>query len=241
MRPRLAVPAIVFAVACALGAASAAAVNASRPRALTPSPAPETRTWSELEKDATRFLGRRVRFTAQLRGRVDRWSSYVTRFGPAQFDAFQLWTDEQTPWQVDDYEAPLVRVFSRRGSDASRELAAGREYARYEIEGTLRELFLGEPWIEVEDVRELDEHLTEGTVIHASRALGLMDTGAWKLAESELGIALQARMPQRARDELEALRATCVERANERVERRLVPPRPWKGPSPVRRSGGSGG
>src|SRR5690348_11328442 len=147
MRSRTALV-LVFAAACALGAASGAAVSAAA-RPPTPAPSTETRTWSELEKDATRLLGRRVRFVAQLRGPVERWSSYVTRFGPAQFDAFQLWTDEQMPWQVDDYEAPYVRVFARKSSTESRALAAGREYARFEIEGTLRELFLGEPWIEV--------------------------------------------------------------------------------------------
>lgn len=204
-----------------------AAANASK------RPAIEARTWNELRADATRLLGRRVRFVVQLHARVERWNTYLSRFGPHDFAAFQFWADEQFPWRVEDFDAPIVRLFVRRDTDVEAELARGTRYARFEIEGTLREVFLGEPWVEVESARALTERVTEGTVIHGGRALSLVESGMWKLAESEVDIALQANLPRAAREELERLRDDCRRRSESmggRTERRET--RPWKGPAP---------
>ncbi|MBK7876078.1 MAG: hypothetical protein IPJ77_10040 [Planctomycetes bacterium] len=209
-----------------MGAVEAAASVVTRP-------AVEARTWNELRADATRLLGRRVRFVVQLHAKVERWNTYLSRFGPRDFAAYQFWADEQFPWRVEDFEAPIVRLFARRETDAEEELARAPRYARFEVEGTLREVFLGEPWVEVETVRALPERLTEGTVIHGGRALSLVETGMWKLAESEVDIALQANLPRHAREELERLRDDCRRRSDSmggRTERRET--RPWKGPAP---------
>ncbi|MBI5362633.1 MAG: hypothetical protein HZA53_05605 [Planctomycetes bacterium] len=196
-------------------------------------PAVEAREWSQLRADATRLLGRRVKFVVQFHGEVGTWKCYLSRFSARDFSAFQFWTDEQFPFRSEDFTAPIARVFARRGSGAEDVLHEAKRYSRFEIEGTLRELFLGEPWIEAESVRVLPEALTDGSVIHGGRALSLMDDGLWKLAESELDIALQARVPERARAELERLRQAC--RANSAPEAR-APSRPWTGPTPNLRS-----
>lgn len=216
------------------GAAAARAVDASANRASGSSTAaPELQAWSELRADATRLLGRRVRFAVQFHGRVERWNSYLSRFGPRDYSAFQFWTDEQLPWRTEDFEAPVVRLFARHDTGAEAALQRATRYARFEIEGTLRELFLGEPWIEAECVRPLPEGLTEGSVIHGGRALTLMDDGMWKLAESELDIALQARVPARSREELERLRQVCRENSTAASGRPARPSaRPWTGPAP---------
>lgn len=196
-------------------------------------PAPEIRTWSELKADATRLLGRRVRFVVQMHSRVEHWNAYLSRFGPHDTAVFQFWADEQFPWRVDDFDAPLVRLFVRRDTDAEAELARGTRYARFEIVGTVREVFLGEPWVEVENALLLPERVTEGTVIHGGRALALVESGQWILAASEVDVALQANLPRAAREELERLRDDCRRRAaslGNGTERRES--RPWKGPAP---------
>jgi hypothetical protein len=171
-----------------------------------PSRPPEARSWREIEKDASRLLGRRVRFVAQLQGPVEHWTPYLSRFGPRGHAAFQLWADEQWLWLRDEFEAPAVRVFVAHGSAAEAELAAARTYARFEIEGSVRELFLAEPWIEVESVRELPEHISEGSIIHGGRAVELMLAESWSLALSELDQAASGPLPAHAERELERLR-----------------------------------
>lgn len=210
------------------GLAPARAVDAASAR-----PAPEIRTWSELKADATRLLGRRVRFVVQMHSRVEHWNAYLSRFGPHDTAVFQFWADEQFPWRVDDFDAPLVRLFVRRDTDAEAELVRGTRYARFEIVGTVREVFLGEPWVEVENALLLPERVTEGTVIHGGRALALVESGQWILAASEVDVALQANLPRAAREELERLRDDCRRRAaslGNGTERRES--RPWKGPAP---------
>lgn len=182
----------------ALTVPAATAAPTSRP--------PELRTWEELRAGATHLLGRRVRFVVQFQRHLEQWTTYCSRFGPGEFGAFQSWSDEQMPWRVADYETPRVRLFYRKGTPVEEVLGGGETYARFEIEGTLRELFLGEPWIEVEAARALPERLTEGSVIHASRALALLDEGQWTFACTELDMALQARLPSAARAELEHLK-----------------------------------
>ncbi len=197
-------------------------------------PTAEFHPWNELRADATALLGRRVKLVAQFQGPVERWNAYLSRFGPETHVALQFWSDEQFLWRVDEYEWPQVRLFVPRGSAVDEVLAHAATYERFEIEGTLRELFLSEPWIEVEFARRLPEQVSEGTVIHAGRALALMDAGVWKLADAELEQALQALLPAHARLELERLRGLCrVQTPDDPAP--AAQPRRWSGnPAPVR-------
>lgn len=229
--------AVALVAACAWPAGElAVSAFASAPKASNATA--ELRSWSALRADASALLGRRIKLVAQLHGRVEAWNPYLSRFGPRTHAAIQLWADEQMLWRMDEHDAPQVRVFVPLGSAAESVLARGARYERFEIEGTLRELFLGEPWIEVEYARRLPEQVGEGTVIHAGRALSLMDSGVWKLAEAELGQALQSLLPAHARAELERLRESC--RKQELPQDGSRASRPWNGDStPVRIRRGS--
>lgn len=195
--------ALVWAVSAIAARTAAAKVASSN------APSAELHPWRELRSDASRLLGRRVKLVAQFQGPVERWNAYLSRFGPETHVALQFWSDEQFLWRVDEYEWPQVRLFVPRGGAVDEVFAHAATYERFEIEGTLRELFLSEPWIEVEFARRLPEQVSEGTVIHAGRALSLMDAGVWKLADAQLEQSLQALLPAHARAELERLRGLC--------------------------------
>ena len=175
----------------------------------TPPPADVPLAWKDLVERPERWLGRSVRVVAQYHSRVEAWNPYLTRFGPGQFSAHQLWSDEQLPWVVAEHASPAVRLFTRRGAASEWALAEARAYERFELTLSVRELFLGLPWCEVTEVLPLAESIPEGTVIHAAKALRLIESRAHSLARSELDQALVPGLPLRARNELERLREAC--------------------------------
>jgi hypothetical protein len=197
-----------------------APTNAPTPPAPMDSPAaPAPVPWSEIAKHPSRYVGRDVRVRVQMSARVASWNPYITRFGTSQFSAFDAWSDEQLPWLKSDFDAPAVRVFARRGGACEWALEKLKTYDRFELLVSVREIFLERPWAEIVEVLPLSERLTEGTVIHAGRACGLMHAGTWTLAENEIAQALNGALPPAARGALLRLREEC---------RRASPPVPTK-------------
>ncbi len=168
---------------------------------------PPTLPWRELAAHPERHLGELVRVRVQFQSQVASWNPYVTRFGTQDFAAIQAWTDEQFPWLVSDFEAPRVRLFVRRETACAWAIGSARTYARYELVVRVREVFLSEPWCEIEQVVPLAEQISEGTLIHAGRALECAGAESWELADAEFEQALAGNLPPQARAELERLRA----------------------------------
>jgi hypothetical protein len=166
-------------------------------------------TWRELTDHPGRYTNKHVRIVLQFQARVPTWNPYLTRFGPRDFDAFQFWGDEQRLWILGEFQAPPVRLFARRESVAGSALLRAQSYARFELGIVVRDIFLDQPWSEVESVMPLAERISEGTLIHASRATELLESKSWKLAENELDQALIGSLPPDAKSELERLRDEC--------------------------------
>jgi hypothetical protein len=183
--------------------------------------------WRDLADRPCRWLGRSVRVRVQVESHPSDWKPYVTRFGTGQFDALQGWADEQFPWIEAEFESPAVRVFARKGSAAATAFSGAPQYARFELTGVVREVFLDLPWIEVVAATPMGDAIDEASVIHAARAIELMGEGTWDLALLELDQALEAPMPDAAAMELVRLREECIDAQGERVDRRrdVAPPR----------------
>lgn len=200
------------AVALSPASPQSAPVPASAARVDVPAPeAVPLLAWSDVVDRPCRRLGRSVRVRVQVESHPTAWDPYLTRFGTGQFEALQGWADDQYPWLKSDFDAPQVRVFVRKGSAAARALAGAKTYARFELTGVVREVFLDLPWIEVTDVQPMADVITEATVIHAARAVDLIHEGAWRLARLELDQALEAPLPDAAMIELARLRDQCIE------------------------------
>lgn len=163
----------------------------------------------EITRNPSFHLGREVRLRVQLHSQLASWNPYVTRFGSGTFAAFQVWSDEQMLWSPEEFAAPAVRLFTRRGGAGEKALAQASRYARFEVVAVVQEVFLDRPWIEVRAVVPLEEQVTEGAVIHAGRARQLATARSWKLAQGELERALAGSLPPLARADLERLRSEC--------------------------------
>lgn len=169
--------------------------------------------WSDVAAAPCRFQGQTVRLRIQLESLPARWQPGPTRFGPGAFGAVRAWSDEQRTWIAAEYAAPAVRLFFRHGGAAERAFAQAHAHERFDVVGTVREVWDDRPWIELHSAVPLAEEIGEAAVIHAARALRLIDQASWKLAGEELQQALSSPLPGPAREELEGLRAACQEQA----------------------------
>ncbi len=170
-------------------------------------------TWEDLCAHPSRWAGKTVHLRIQYQDPVATWNPYLTRFGTGRYVAVQAWADEQFPWVKTEYDAPTVRLFTLREGSCAWAFQSARKGDRFEVTIVVREIFLALPWAEVTEVLPLPERIGEGTVIHAGRAVELMNRQAWKLAELEIDQAITIHLPERARTELLRMKTQCQEAA----------------------------
>lgn len=178
---------------------------------------------SQLRRDPRPRLGRRVRFVLQYRGTESAWNPYLTRFGPGEWIALSGWPDERFTWERAVFADPMRRLFLRRGSALAALVDELRPHERFEVVGTVRELQLGEPWIEVESLTPRLEMVGPGVIHHVLRAEEAAEEGKWSLAADQLERALAGPLPARPRAELE--RRRDVARARLEATQAVASPR----------------
>lgn len=169
----------------------------------------------ELRAEPAARLGRTVSVVVQVRAVGGTWESWLSRFTPDRYVALEAWGDEQLLWVESEWTDSFARLYARTGSPAQRALAAALPHERWELEVVPRELFLGEPWCEVVGARPVEGGVSEGTILHASKAIELARTGQYELARAELERAVAGPLPEHALAELERL-GERIERALER-------------------------
>lgn len=211
---RLPLITLLVCVTACLTALGGARVRAGAPEA--PDATPADVAFGELQREASAWLGRRVRFTFQFQDSPAVWNPYLTRFGTNDYVGAVGWGDDQLLWRAEDFEAPRVLVFARRGTPAAATLGDARTYSRFEVVGRVSQIFLGLPWIEIESAERLPQETGEGAVLHASRALRAMETGDWGRALEDLARAEISNLPPGARAELARLRSVCEEQREAR-------------------------
>ncbi|HVS17131.1 MAG TPA: hypothetical protein VMT18_00930 [Planctomycetota bacterium] len=204
---RLPLVTLIVCVAWCLSALGGPRVRAAAQPA--DDPAPADLSFGELQEQSAQWLGRRVRFTFQFESSPPVWNPYLTRFGTQDYVGAVGWGDDQFLWLADEFDAPGVLVFARRGTPAAKALAEANPYARFEVVGQVSQLFLGLPWIELESAERLPQETGEGAILHASRALRAMQAGHWSRALDDLARAEISNLPDAARAELARLRAVC--------------------------------
>lgn len=203
---RLAVP-LAFAAVLAPWALRASRADDRAARA-APAAATETLETSlrELDLDPLAALGRVVHLRVQIDAELASWNPYITRFGSGDFRAWRAWGDEQFLWRAPEWENPLGTLHVRRGSPAESVLGSATRFARYDVIGRVRQVFLGRAWIEIEHAERLSAEVDEASLVHASRATLLAENERWALALEALDSALAGQLPSHAREELWRLR-----------------------------------
>jgi len=174
-----------------------------------PAPAvtgPVYRELLEVCADPQAYLGQTVRVRFQYESELVDWNPYLTRFGAEDFRAHRVWADDQFLWERDAWENPATTVFARRGAIAEEVLNGAPKLARFEAVAHVRQVFLGRPWIELEQVQRIHGEIGEGSLIHATRALDQVEKQQWRSALDNFDRALVGDMPDVARAELRRLR-----------------------------------
>jgi hypothetical protein len=179
------------------------------PRLVAQEPAAPLTDLAEFCQKPAEHLGRTAQIVFQVHEVPATWSSYVTRFDPGSFVAVSAWGDRQVLWHERDWKHPLALLFARRGSAAARQLAAARPYDRFAAVVSVREVFLGRPWLEIERIQPLAQKVSEGCVLHAARALSLMAAGEWRLAREDVARARAGDLPEHAARALAELAEVC--------------------------------
>ena len=156
-------------------------------------------------------LGETLKLRFQLRGRLLSWNPYLTRFGPTDWSAFEIWGDELLLWEREAFENHQAGLFTRKGSKVEQALAGAQKYQRFEARARISEVFLGQPWIEILDVRPLPEMVGEGTLLHAARALELLRQESYALAREQFLRAMAPDLPEHARAALQQLAEACTQ------------------------------
>ena len=200
MRPR----SILTLASLLLGLAGAPAPGAVEDELVGPPPPPRLEL-SELRAEPASYVGQPLRFRVQIDSERERWNPWLTRFGTQSFRSWSGWSDDRMPWVREVWSDPSTHLYVRRESAAARTLGGARRLERYEVEAVVREVFLGEPWIEITSARRLPHMIGEGTVLHASRALALMEQGSWERARYELERARTSLLPEHAFEALDSL------------------------------------
>lgn len=170
---------------------------------------PELVPFEQLALKPDAYLGKTVATYVQLHSELETWDAGMTRFLPSRYAGCQVWSDTQLPWRQEDYRAPAGRLFLSRTSADMADLARAQPHQRWLVRCTVRELFGGQTWIEVDRIIPARRSIPEGTVLHAIRAGQLVDRQAWSLASGELERALAAPLPSHAASVLEDTLQAC--------------------------------
>jgi hypothetical protein len=129
---------------------------------------------------------------------VEDWNPFLSRFEPARWCALDVWPDEVFTWDKAAFDAPLGRLFVRRGGGFEPLARRARTYQRFEARARVREVFRGEPWIEILELKPLDGEVGEGTIVHVTRARELASEGQFRLALEQYERARSAPLPPHA-------------------------------------------
>ena len=154
-------------------------------------------------------LGETHRVVAQLHGEITEWNPFLTRFHADDYSLVTFWADEQWLWIKEEFEAPAAEFFVRRRTELAEVLASAKRHDRFELDIAVREVHGGRTWMEIVGVHRTEQQTPEGTVLHAIRALDMVDREGWALAVNELERAMSPNLPGHVRRELQTLLEVC--------------------------------
>lgn len=183
----------------------------------------ETVSGDDLAAHPAEYIGQTVLVTVQIRNQLTSWNPMVTRFGDGEYSAWAAWSDEQFPWAEDDFHSPRMRLFARHDSAAEWALFGVEPYSRFTLTCRVRSVFANMPWLEVVAVKPHVRHLGEGSLIHATRGLEFMASGAFEAAISEFERASAGGIPELAKIEFKRLIEACRGKLPPPTYERYVP------------------
>jgi hypothetical protein len=153
-------------------------------------------TLSQIRKTAEAYQGVWVRFPVQFVSIGTVKNPFFTRFVPSRYANFYAWGGEQPIWRKEEYETPFPLLFLPKTSSQLEELYKLKLYTRLDIIGVVRNVFSGEPWIEVSGFTPKSKRVTTSVLSHLYRGEQFMKKREWGKAISELSLAQGENIPE---------------------------------------------
>ncbi|MHC4897575.1 MAG: tetratricopeptide repeat protein [Planctomycetota bacterium] len=140
---------------------------------------------------------------------------FFTRFVPAKYANFYAWPAEQQIWRRDKYEDPFPLLFLSKRSDQLERLYKMKLYQQMQVTGVVRNVFQGEPWIEIVWFDELDPKVNTSVLSHLYRGEQFMKKREWSKAISEFSLAPASNVPDNVVAHVHKSLAVCYLRLGE--------------------------
>lgn len=146
-------------------------------------------TLSAVRRSPDAYMGVWVSFDIQFTsmGRVQ--NPFFTQFVPSMFANFYGWAAEQPIWRKEEYDDVFGMLFLDKRNEQLDQLYKLKTYQRVKITGVVRNVFQGEPWIEVKEFSELSLQVNTAVLSHLYRGEQFMAKRQWNKAISELSLA----------------------------------------------------
>lgn len=145
------------------------------------------------------FKDVRVTFPVQFASIGSLQNPFFTRFVSNDFTNFHAWSDHQAIWRKDQYDDVFGYLFLSKENEQIDELFQVHVYDRMQLVGVVRDLFQGEPWIEVQSFELLTGKVDTPTLAHLYRGEQHMSEHHWTRAISELSLAPVDTVPDHVR------------------------------------------
>lgn len=154
-----------------------------------------TTSLSQIRRAADAYRHVWVRFKVQFVSMGTVKNPFFTRFVPAKYANFYAWAAEQKIWRKEEYETPFPLLFLSKRSPQLEELYQLKLYTQLEVIGIVRNVFSGEPWIEIKGFKQGSSKVTTGVLAHLYRGEQYMKKRDWQKAISELSLAYADQIP----------------------------------------------
>ena len=172
-------------------------------------------TLSEILMAADAYRNVWVRFPVQFVSVGTVKNPFFTRFVPSKFANFYAWAAEQEIWRYEEYTAPFPLLFLSKSSSQLERLYELKLYKQLYVTAVVRNVFQGEPWIQVMAFNEIDAQVTTGVLTHLYRGEQFMKQREWSKAISELSLAPAANAPDNVAAHVHKDLAVCFLRLGE--------------------------
>lgn len=150
---------------------------------------------SQIRRAADAYRQVWVRFKVQFVSMGTVKNPFFTRFVPEKYANFYAWAGEQPIWQKEHYETPFPLLFLPKNSAQLEDLYKLKLYTQMEVIGIVRNVFSGEPWIEIRGFKQGARKVTTSVLTHMYRGEQFMKKRDWAKAISELSLAHSADIP----------------------------------------------
>ncbi|MHC4548427.1 MAG: tetratricopeptide repeat protein [Planctomycetota bacterium] len=159
-------------------------------------------TLGELLRNPRAYVGVTVKVELYYEQPGGSYNPYYTRFSEEMYANFAAWPIDARLYEKRDYQRPYKFFFMKRSNQRWKRLQKLEPVTPVEVVGTVREVFRGQPWIEVERFRKVRRGLSQKDVRYVIAGDAYFLAGRYDDATRRYKKALSSRLPGSVRADL---------------------------------------